>query len=95
MTYSFSGIGPSKSEAILDLDWKLDKLVADMPIHERDKALIERQVRDAVQLLDEPDYSEKVMISIHGYIGQTPVGIDGKRVTAINWGITASLVAKR
>ena len=63
MTYSFGVRGICKTDAILDLDAKVDKILLDV----KDKALILQHARGVAATLDDPNYGEEIVILCHGY----------------------------
>lgn len=93
MSYSFNAKGPSKTEAILDAEAKFDKVVADMPIHAKDKDLVLAHLRAVVAVVAEPRDTEDVYIAMNGYmIAVSPADTYGAaRVTTVAAGCSVTL----
>lgn len=94
MSYEFRAKGPTKTDALLDFDAKHDKLVQDMDAHAIDRALLSSRVREAISVLQDPDYDEDVLILVSGHITRVERFAMEKRVTAVNFSVTACLVVK-
>lgn len=90
MTYSFHARGISKSDAILDLDDKVDKFVLRMPSHKVDKEMLLRHAREQLAHVADPFHDESVVIVCHGYIVNV-----SERTTTINCAISVHLVPRR
>ncbi len=80
MSYSFSAKGDSKTEALLDAEAKFAKVVADMPVHEKDQEQVLSHARNMVALIKGPDAAtEEVVVTMSGYVSHQH---DGSIVSA-------------
>lgn len=95
MTYSFSAKGPSKTEAILDADAKIDALCKAMSIHEYDRQVLQGNMRNCVNALPDPDYAEDVVITMSGYVTWTMTSSSSKRLNTVSSSVCASLAIRR
>lgn len=93
MSYSFSARGAAKTDVILDADAKIDKLCQDMDAHLHDREVLLQNMRNTVNALPDPDYSEQVTVSMSGYITWATTST-GKRITTISSCVCASLAPK-
>jgi len=94
MTYSFSARGPTKTEAILDVDTKIDKLCQDMLVHEYDRQVLQNNVRNCVNALPDPHHNEEIVITMSGYITWTMTMTGSKRVTTVSSAVCAGIANK-
>jgi len=88
MTYSFGVRGICKTDAILDLDAKVDRITH--PLDAKDKNLILRHAREVVTSIDDPCYGEEIVILCHGYSVQNAK----QRTTSACCSVSAFIMTK-
>lgn len=68
MSYMFYAKGPSKTDAVLDADAKMDKLAEDMPIHELDKELVLLHMRNLMTVVPDPTADQEITVIMNGHL---------------------------
>lgn len=68
MSYSFTVKAPNKAEAKQAVEEAFDKVVAQQPIHARDRAAAIANASAVIDMLvDDPDFH--ISVSVNGYVG--------------------------
>jgi flavorubredoxin len=69
MSYSFSVTASTKAEAKLKISESFDAVVVGQPSHEADRIAVVNCGRAFVDLLEAPNESEEIYVSVYGSLG--------------------------
>lgn len=89
MSYSFNVTGSDKADAVAKASAELDKVVAQQPAHETDRAAAQVAIESFVGLVKDPGEKQAVYVSVNGSVWKED---DGLRNASL--GVAVSLIDK-
>lgn len=88
MSYSFSVKAPSKAAAKEAVAAKFDEMVAQQPIHARDRAAVVANANAVIDLLADND-SKDILVSCNGYVSWPSGSIEDAQLTSVAVSVSA------